>query len=86
MPKIDQPKKASQFKPINILPKFEKVLELIVKKQLDKYLESNNIITEHQLGFRKGFSCETAIQMIIDEWKIMVNERKMIGVIFMDLK
>jgi len=30
----------------------EKVLELVAKKQLDKYLESDNIITEHQSGFR----------------------------------
>jgi len=54
MPKIDQLKKASQFRPINMLPTFEKVLELVVK-QLDKNLESNNIITEHQSGLRKGY-------------------------------
>jgi len=30
IPKIDQPKKASQFRPINMLL-FEKVLELVVK-------------------------------------------------------
>jgi len=71
--KINQPKKASQFRPINMLPTFEKILKLVVKKQLDKYLESNNIITEHQLGFRKGYSCETAIQIMVDEWKLMVS-------------
>jgi len=32
IPKIDQPKKASQFRPINMLPTFEKVLELVIKK------------------------------------------------------
>jgi len=36
----------------NMLPTVEKVLELVANKQLDKYLESNNIITEHQSGFR----------------------------------
>jgi len=69
-----------------MLPTSEKVLELVVKKQLDKYLESNNIITEHQSGFRNGYSCETTIQIIVDEWKLKVSERKIIGVIFMDLK
>jgi len=34
-----------------MLPTVEKVLELVIKKQLNKYLESN-IITEHQSGFR----------------------------------
>jgi len=63
--KIDSPKKARQFRPINMLPTFEKVLGLIIKRQLDKYLENNNSITEHQSDFRKGYSCETAIQIII---------------------
>jgi len=56
IPKIEQPKKASQFKPINMLPTFGKVLKLVVKKQLEKYFESNNIITEHQSDFRNGYS------------------------------
>jgi len=86
IPKIEQPKKASHFRPINVLPTFEKVLELVVKEQLVKYIDSNNIITEHQSGFRNGYSCETAIQVIIDEWKLLVSDKKMIGVIFMDLR
>jgi len=50
------------------------------------YLENNKIITEHQSGFRRHYSCETAIQTVIDEWKLIVSERKMVGVIFIDLK
>jgi len=42
IPKIDQLKRASQCRPINMFPIFERVLELVVKKQLDNYLESNN--------------------------------------------
>jgi len=64
-----------------MLPTFDKVLELVVKKQLEKYLENNNIVTEHQSDFRNGYSCEKAIQTIIDKWKLMVSERKMIGII-----
>ncbi|XP_070165611.1 uncharacterized protein [Polyergus mexicanus] len=41
---------------------------------------------KHQSGFRKQYSCETAIQTVIDEWKLIVSEAKMVGVIFMDLK
>jgi len=40
------------------------------------FLESNEIITEHQLSFRRQFSCKTAIQTVIDEWKLIVNEKK----------
>ncbi|XP_025269746.1 uncharacterized protein LOC112639559 [Camponotus floridanus] len=84
--KIDKAEKASDYRPINMLSIFEKVLELIVKEQLEMYLEINDIITEHQSGFRKYYSCETAIQTVIDEWKLIVSDKKMVGVIFVDLK
>ncbi|XP_025156900.1 uncharacterized protein LOC112589101 [Harpegnathos saltator] len=87
IPKVGKPRIASEYRPINILPIYEKVLELVVKEQIEAYLENNNIISEHQSGFRKQHSCETAMQVIIDDWKlIIVSEGKMIGVIFMDLK
>lgn len=44
-----------------MLPIYEKVLEIVIKKQIEGYLEKNNIITKHQLGFKKNYSCETAI-------------------------
>ena len=58
----------------------------MIKVQLENYLENNNILTDHQSGFRSNHSCETAIQTVIDDWKLLVSEGKMIGVIFMDLK
>jgi len=38
MPKIDKVKKASEYRPINVLSIFEKVLELVVKEQFEMYL------------------------------------------------
>lgn len=64
----------------------KKLLELAVKKQLDKFIKVNKILIEHQSGFRKIHSCETAILAVINQWKVTTSNRKMIGVIFMDLK
>lgn len=86
IPKINKATKASQYRPINMLPLYEKVLELVVKNQIEKHLDEYDIIMEHQSGFRKRHSCETAIQTVIDEWKVKISERKIVGVIFMDLK
>lgn len=47
-PKIGKLKKASEYRPINILSIYEKILELVVKEQIEMYLKINNIITEHQ--------------------------------------
>jgi len=78
IPKINKAKKASEYRSINVLSIFEKVLELVMKEQLEMYLETNGTITEHQSGFRKHYLCETAIQIVIDKWKLIVSERKMI--------
>lgn len=62
------------------------MLEIVVKKQLEFYSDSNNIVTKHQSGFKKQHSCETAIQSVVDDWKVLVSEGNLVGVIFMDLK
>jgi len=68
-----------------MLPIFEKVLQLMIKSQIEMFLENNEIITERlNQALEDSFSCETAIQTVIDEWKLIISERKMI--IFMDLK
>ncbi|XP_015438094.1 PREDICTED: uncharacterized protein LOC107193204, partial [Dufourea novaeangliae] len=86
IPKIVKPNKACEYRPINILPTYEKILEIVVKEQIEIFLQNNSIITEHQSGFRKNHSCETAIQTVIDEWKLIVSEGKIVGDIFLDLK
>lgn len=45
----------------------EKVLEILVKKQLENYVNENNILVECQSGFRKIHSCETAINYVIQK-------------------
>jgi len=50
------------------------------------FLENNKIITEQLENFRKQFLCETTIQTVIDKWKLIVSERKVVEVIFVDLK
>lgn len=86
IPKKPKTIKVSEFRPINKLPIYEKILELIVKVQLDKFIKENIILTENQSGFRTNYSYETAIQNVIDHWKITMSRRKLVGVIFIDLK
>lgn len=67
IPKVRETIKINEFRPINKLPIYEKILEILVRKQLVQFLESNEIITECQSGFRDKHSCETALQWVIIE-------------------
>jgi len=61
IPKIGGTIKIEEFRPINKLPVYEKVLEILARKQLVEYLDKNDLFSG-QSGFRAKHSCETALQ------------------------
>ena len=70
---------------LNCLNTLEKILESVVKQQLEDYFEKNNFFTKYQSGFRKHHSCETAVNHIICNWKKSGKKSKIIAV-FLDFK
>lgn len=83
--KVAKTNKCEEFRPINTLKTCEKILEKVVKKQLDKFIEDNAIISKYQSGFRKKYSCETAVNYVINRWKNVEKNNKMMA-IFLDFK
>ena len=49
------------YRPISVLPIFSKIFEKVLYKQLYTYFEQNNILYEHQYGFRKHKSTVQAL-------------------------
>lgn len=75
-----------ELRPINCLPAYEKVLEILAKQQLDDYLNDNKILAQQQSGFRKFHSCETALNRVFYEWKSELENGNFLICIFLDLK
>lgn len=73
IPKVKNIKKSNEFRPINTMPPDAKMIENIVKKQLTEYVESNNVLNKFQSAFRKGHSCETTLNNVIQHTR-MVKE------------
>lgn len=67
IPKISKPTDTSDYRPISILPVLSKILERIIKMQLDDYLQSENILNKAQNGFRRKMGTNTALITITDE-------------------
>lgn len=76
----------NEHRPLNMLPPYEKLLELIVKDQLLEFINDSNILTKHQAGFRKLNSCESAIQSVLVNWKEALSNKQYVGAIFLDFK
>lgn len=84
--KIPNTTKAEEFRPINTLPPLEKVLELVVYEQLMQHVENNSILMNNQSGFRKKYSCESALQLTISKLKKDLDENMYTVGVFLDLK
>lgn len=84
--KISGTKRIEEFRPINTLPCFERLIERIVYDQLIKFVEKSDISYEKQSGFRNAHSCESAINLVLNEWKKAKDDNCNIIAVFLDLK
>ena len=82
--KVKNSIKCENMRPVNSLPTEEKILEKIVKAQLESFLEENKLITDVQSGFRQNYSCETAINFVIEEWKEELEKGNITVAVFID--
>lgn len=84
--KIVNTVRCDEFRPVNMLPTCEKILERLVANQLKSYLENNKILIPEQSGFREGHSCETALNWLIYEWKKEIDCKNSVIAVFLDFK
>ena len=64
--KKDDDSNLSNYRPISLLPSISKIFEKVLLEQLTTYLDNNNLIHNHQYGFRKRHSTEYAALHIVD--------------------
>ena len=73
-------------RPISVLPiLINSIFERHISNCLVDYLESNNLLYNHQSGFRRLHSCQTALTKIVDNWLNAINNSETVGTVFLDL-
>ena len=70
-------------RPVSLLSHMSKVFERILYTKLNDFMKVklSNIIT----GFRKGYSAQHSLLIMIEKWKRGLDENMKVGAIFMDL-
>lgn len=86
VPKVNRPKNAEDFRPVNMLPILEKLIETVVKNQLMIYIVQNDLLTKFQSAYRDRHSCETALNLVLAKWKEIRATGDHILAVFLDLK
>jgi hypothetical protein len=84
--KTDDKMLCENYRPISVISSIAKILEKLVSKQLNTFLNYNDIIVNNQSGFRRYHSTETSLLQSTEMWLKAMNQGLINGVIFLDLK
>ena len=76
---------ATNYRPISILPTLSKILEGSIHSQLYEYLNTNDLLSNQQFGFRPHRSTVTAVSNFTDEVLLNMEKGKLCGAAFIDL-
>lgn len=75
----------ASYRPISLLPVFSKIFERILLKRLLPYLESRNIIPDHQFGFRHEHGTPEQCHRIVQEITDALEKKLYCSAVFLDV-
>ena len=58
----------------------------MLSDQISNYFNKNSLFGNPQHGLRSNHSCETALQVVLDNWKTLLANNKIILSVFIDFK
>ena len=74
------------YRPVSLTPIIAKILERIIKKNIENHVENEQIFSECQHGFRKGRSTSSNLIHFINDLCNIANQSKSISIIYTDLR
>jgi hypothetical protein len=84
--KITNPQQVSDFRPISIVCVLAKIFAIIINEQIINFLESNLLLHSHQSGFRRDYSCSTALLKISESIRSSLSKKKLVFFVSLDIK
>ena len=71
------------YRPISVISNIAKIFEKLVCRQLNTFLDNNNIIVKNQSGFRRNHSTETSLLQSTEMWLKSMDQGQINAVIFL---
>ena len=73
----------SNYRPVSILPVISKIFEQLFFYQIDNFMDAK--LSIHQCGFRKGYSAQHCLVVMLEKWRATLDNRGCSGVLLTDL-
>ena len=67
------------YRPVSILPATSKVFEQLLILQINKYMGAK--LSKYQCGFRKGYSSQHCLLIMLEKWRATLDKKGSSGVI-----
>lgn len=83
--KKGEPTEVSNYRPISLISNVSKIIEKILKKRIESFLERFQILSDNQFGFRTGMSTEDALVYLTKNIYNNLDNNKAILGVFLDL-
>lgn len=86
LPKSKELNDPNNYRPISLLSIISKPLEKHIHAHLLDYLDKFELLHTLQSGYRPKHSCHTALSHMTNKWLANIDEDKMTGAVFLDLR
>ena len=73
----------NNYRPVSVLSAISKIFERKLYYQIDNFFQ--NRLSKLQCGFRKGFSAQHCLIVLIEKWKRAMDQKKYAGLLTSDL-
>ncbi|XP_020297733.1 uncharacterized protein LOC109862184 [Pseudomyrmex gracilis] len=83
---IPKPGRKGAYNPISLASNLLKIVEKVMCRRLEWWVENNNVLSPHQFGFRRGLSCTDNLATLVSSIKIANNSRQVTGAVFLDIE
>ena len=74
----------NNYRPVSLTSQLCKILEKIIKRHIDQYLNLNDLISNSQHGFRDGKSCLTNLLQLNDYVTRLLDENIPVDILYLD--
>ena len=81
--KIEDVLRMNNYRPVSVLTSLSKTFESLLHDQL--LVHFCGLLNERICAYRKGYSCQTLLLKLLDDWKQSLDKNHVVGVLFMDL-